>query len=118
MRLAARWPVGFVDQTATCIRVHERNMSADPSYMERAMLAGVRHALADPVIAQRARGRERVHPGVHVRHDRAERLCQSPPRAKLAVAGRGPLASVAAAAARRALLGRAGRVLLGPDLRR
>ena len=59
MRLAARWPVGFADQTATCIRVHQRNMSADPSYMERAMLAGVRHALADPVIARRARGRER-----------------------------------------------------------
>jgi hypothetical protein len=58
MRLAARWPVGFVEQTATCIRVHERNMSADPSYMERAMLAGVRHALADPVVAARARGRE------------------------------------------------------------
>lgn len=58
MRLAARWPVGFVDQIATCIRVHGRNMSADPSYMERAMLAGVRYALADPVIAQRARGRE------------------------------------------------------------
>jgi glycosyltransferase involved in cell wall biosynthesis len=59
MRLAARWPVGFVEQTATCIRVHGRNMSADPSYMERAMLSGVRHALADPVIARRARGRER-----------------------------------------------------------
>jgi glycosyltransferase involved in cell wall biosynthesis len=58
MRLAARWRVGFVDQTATCIRVHERNMSANPSYMERAMLAGVRHALDDPVIAERARGRE------------------------------------------------------------
>jgi GT2 family glycosyltransferase len=58
MRLAARWPVGFVEQTATCIRVHERNMSADPSYMERAMLAGVRHALEDPVVAGRARGRE------------------------------------------------------------
>jgi glycosyltransferase involved in cell wall biosynthesis len=59
LRLAARWPVGFVDQTRTCIRVHERNMSADPRYMERAMLSGVRHALADPVVAQRARGRER-----------------------------------------------------------
>jgi glycosyltransferase involved in cell wall biosynthesis len=59
MRLAARWPVGFVDQTATCIRVHDRNMSADSGYMERAMLAGVRHALDDPVIAARARGRER-----------------------------------------------------------
>jgi glycosyltransferase involved in cell wall biosynthesis len=58
MRLAARWPVGFVYQTATCIRVHERNMSADQSYMERAMLAGVHHALQDPVIAERARGRE------------------------------------------------------------
>jgi Glycosyl transferase family 2 len=59
MRLAARWPVGFVEQTLTCIRVHGRNMSADPWYMERAMLSGVQHALNDPVIAQRARGRER-----------------------------------------------------------
>jgi glycosyltransferase involved in cell wall biosynthesis len=59
MRLAARWPVGFVEQTKTCIRVHGRNMSADPRYMERAMLAGVRHVLADPVVAERARGRER-----------------------------------------------------------
>jgi glycosyltransferase involved in cell wall biosynthesis len=58
MRLAARWRVGFVEQTATCIRVHARNMSADPSYMERAMLAGVRHALEDPVVAARARRRE------------------------------------------------------------
>lgn len=59
LRLAARWPVGFVSQTATCIRVHPRNMSGDPRYMERAMLSGVRHALADPVVARRARGRER-----------------------------------------------------------
>jgi glycosyltransferase involved in cell wall biosynthesis len=59
MRLAARWPVGFVDQAATCIRVHAEHMLADPAYMERAMLAGVRHALADPVVAVRARGRER-----------------------------------------------------------
>jgi glycosyltransferase involved in cell wall biosynthesis len=58
MRLAARWPVGFVDQTATCIRVHARNMSADPRYMERAMLAGVSHALRDPVVARRTRGRD------------------------------------------------------------
>ena len=58
MRLAARWPIGFVEQTRTCIRVHGRNMSADPSYMERAMLAGVHYALADPVVARRARGRE------------------------------------------------------------
>jgi hypothetical protein len=29
-------------------------MLADPAYMERAMLAGVRHALADPVIGRRA----------------------------------------------------------------
>ncbi|MBV9325359.1 MAG: glycosyltransferase family 2 protein [Chloroflexi bacterium] len=58
LRLAARWRVGFVEQTATCIRVHDRNMSADPSYMERAMLAGVRHALDDPVVGARARGRE------------------------------------------------------------
>jgi hypothetical protein len=34
-------------------------MSADPRYMERAMLAGVRYALQDPVVAARARGRER-----------------------------------------------------------
>jgi len=59
LRLAARWPVGFVDHVGTCIRVHKRNMSADPRYMERAMLSGVRHALADPVVAQRARGKER-----------------------------------------------------------
>jgi glycosyltransferase involved in cell wall biosynthesis len=59
LRLSARWPVGFVDRVGTCIRVHERNMSADPTYMERAMLSGVRHALADPVVAQRARGKER-----------------------------------------------------------
>jgi hypothetical protein len=59
MRIAARWPVGFVEQTATCIRVHGRNMSADPRYMERAMLSGVRHALSDKVVARRARGRER-----------------------------------------------------------
>jgi glycosyltransferase involved in cell wall biosynthesis len=59
MRLAARWPVGFVAQTGTCIRVHEHNMSADPTYMERAMLAGVRHALSDPMVARRARGRAR-----------------------------------------------------------
>jgi hypothetical protein len=59
MRLAARWPVGFVDQTATCIRVHATHMLADPNSMQRAMLAGVRHALADPVVARRARGRER-----------------------------------------------------------
>ena len=25
LRLAARWPVGFVDRVGTCIRVHERN---------------------------------------------------------------------------------------------
>src|SRR5579864_1380305 len=59
LRLAARWPVGFVDQTATCIRVHGRNMSSDPHYMERAMLAAIRHVLADPVVARRAHGRER-----------------------------------------------------------
>ena len=59
MRLAARWPVGFVEQTATCIRVHADHMLADPAYMERAMLSGVRLALTDPVVARRARGRER-----------------------------------------------------------
>jgi hypothetical protein len=59
MRLAARWPVGFVEQTATCIRVHADHMLGDPAYMERAMLSGVRLALTDPVVARRARGRER-----------------------------------------------------------
>lgn len=59
LRLAARWPVGFVDQRATCIRVHGHNMSGDARYMERAMLSAVRHVLADPVVARRARGRER-----------------------------------------------------------
>ncbi|MGI9148410.1 MAG: glycosyltransferase [Chloroflexota bacterium] len=58
MRLAVRYPVGFVPRTATCIRVHERNMSGDGAYMQRAMLAGVAHVLADPVIARRAAGRE------------------------------------------------------------
>ncbi|MBV9172847.1 MAG: glycosyltransferase family 2 protein [Chloroflexi bacterium] len=54
MRLAARGPVGFVDQTRTCVRVHTQHMLADPSYMERAMLAAVRHALADPQVSRRA----------------------------------------------------------------
>jgi glycosyltransferase involved in cell wall biosynthesis len=58
MRIAARWPIGFVEQTATCMRVHASSMLADPRYMEPAMLAGVQYALADPVVAQRARGRE------------------------------------------------------------
>lgn len=58
MRLAARWPFGFVEQVATCIRVHPRNMLSDTGYMERAMRAGVRHCLADPVVAGRV-GRRR-----------------------------------------------------------
>ncbi|MCC6903560.1 MAG: glycosyltransferase family 2 protein [Polyangiaceae bacterium] len=58
LRICARWPAGFVDQAATGIRVHPHNMSRDPAWMERAMLAGVRHALADPVVARRAAGRE------------------------------------------------------------
>jgi glycosyltransferase involved in cell wall biosynthesis len=53
MRLAARWPVGFVDHAATCIRVHPSNMSKDPAWMERAMLSGVRHALSDGAVARR-----------------------------------------------------------------
>jgi hypothetical protein len=57
MRLAARWPVGFVDQVATCIRVHPRNMLSDASWMERGMTAGVRYALGDRAVARRARGR-------------------------------------------------------------
>jgi cellulose synthase/poly-beta-1,6-N-acetylglucosamine synthase-like glycosyltransferase len=58
LRMAARWPVGFVDQTRTCIRVHASSMLATPRYMEPAMLSGVDYALRDPVVAQRARGRE------------------------------------------------------------
>ena len=58
IRLAARWPVGFVLQTATCIRVHPRNMTSDPGWMERGMLSAVRYILQDPVVARRARGRE------------------------------------------------------------
>ncbi len=56
MRLAARWRVGYSGQAATCVRVHPRNMLGDPGWMERAMLAGVHHALNDDVVAQRARG--------------------------------------------------------------
>jgi hypothetical protein len=58
LRIAARWPIGFVDQTKTAIRVHTGSMLGDAAYMEPAMLAGVRYALADPIVAQRARGRE------------------------------------------------------------
>lgn len=53
VRLSARWLAGFVDQAATRIRVHPSNMLGDPSLMERAMLSGVRHALADEVVARR-----------------------------------------------------------------
>jgi len=53
LRMAARWPVGFVAGTRTCIRVHPRNMLSDSGYMERAMLAGVRHGLADAAVARR-----------------------------------------------------------------
>lgn len=60
MRMAARWPVGFVDQLLTCIRVHKRNMLSDPALMERSMLTGLKYALADPVVAERARGRAQV----------------------------------------------------------
>jgi hypothetical protein len=60
MRMAARWPVGFVDRVTTCIRVHPlgQSMLADPNYMQPAMLSAVEHVLADPVVARRARGRE------------------------------------------------------------
>jgi glycosyltransferase involved in cell wall biosynthesis len=57
MRMAARWPIGFTEQTATCIRVHPHSMMHDPTWMERAMLTGVRHALRDPVVARRVGGR-------------------------------------------------------------
>jgi hypothetical protein len=60
MRLAARWPFGFVEQTATCVRVHPRlahaprNMLSDPVWMESGMLAALRYGLADPFVARRA----------------------------------------------------------------
>jgi hypothetical protein len=57
MRMAARWRVGFAEQTRTCIRVHAERMLADPAYMERAMLAGLRHVLADAAVARRAGAR-------------------------------------------------------------
>jgi len=57
LRLSARWPVGFVDQARTRIRVHPSSMLADPRYMEPAMLAGVDYALADPIVRQRVAGR-------------------------------------------------------------
>lgn len=57
LRMAARWSVGFVEQTATCVRVHPTNMLGDPAYMARAMLAGVQHGLADPAVAHRVGGR-------------------------------------------------------------
>lgn len=60
LRLAARWPVGFAGEAATRIRVHRRNMLGDTDWMERAMLAGVRHVLQDPAVAERARRRERA----------------------------------------------------------
>jgi len=58
LRIAARWPVGFVDQAGTCMRVHATSMLSTPGYMDRAMLSGVHFALLDPVVAQRVRGRE------------------------------------------------------------
>jgi hypothetical protein len=58
LRFASRWPVGFVEQTRTCMRVHAASMLSTPGYMDQAMLSGVDYALRDPVVAQRARGRE------------------------------------------------------------
>jgi glycosyltransferase involved in cell wall biosynthesis len=58
LRIAARWPIGFVDQTRTCMRVHSMSMLATPGYMDRAMIAGVEYALRDSVVARRAHGRE------------------------------------------------------------
>jgi hypothetical protein len=58
LRLASRWPVGFVEQTRTCMRVHGSSMLSTPGYMDEAMLAGVQYALGDPVVARRAHGRE------------------------------------------------------------
>jgi hypothetical protein len=114
LRMEARWPVGFVDQTATCIRVHESSMLADPTYMEPAMLAGVRHALADPAVATRARGREAyvracmyVTLGLHAyRHGRRGRSLRWLVRALAAW----PLVGVDSR-----FVGALGRALLGPS---
>ena len=116
MRLAARWPVGFVDQTATCIRVHERNMSADPSYMERAMLAGVRHALADPVVAARARGREQFIRACMYVTIALNAYAQRPPRAGPAVAAARPGAAGRLQVFDARFCGAVARAVAGPTL--
>lgn len=60
LRIAARWTVGFTGEPArTAIRVHPRNMLGDTRSMERAMLAGVRYASADPEVARRLGQRKR-----------------------------------------------------------
>lgn len=53
MRLAARYPFGFVDHAATAMRVHPRNMSADPAWMERGNLTALARVLADAAVRER-----------------------------------------------------------------
>ena len=60
MRMAARWPVGFVEQTATAIRVHPRNMLSDTAWMERGNLTALGVVLRDTVAARRTDGRASV----------------------------------------------------------
>lgn len=57
MRIAARDRWGFTDHAATCIRMHPASMLGNQAWMERAMLAGLRHVLNDDAVARRLRGR-------------------------------------------------------------
>ena len=115
LRIAARWSVGFVDQTRTCMRVHSSSMLSTPGYMDQAMLAGVHYALTDPVVARRARGRERfiracmyVTLALHAyRHQQRVRSTRWLLRA---------LAAWPAQVADTRFLGAAARALLGPGI--
>ena len=115
MRLAARWPVGFVDQIGTCIRVHERNMSADPSLHgagdagRRALRAGRSRSSLE-----RARGREAVHARLHVRDHRPERVRQRPARPQLARGWVARCATWPAQLLDPRFLGALGRAAVGP----
>lgn len=53
MRMAARWSIGYSAQRRTCIRVHASNMTSDPRWMGRSMLAAIRHLENDPAASRR-----------------------------------------------------------------
>ena len=119
MRLAARWPVGFVDQIATCIRVHPRNMSERPTLDGAGACRGraLRPGRWPVAIALAGASPGAGHPRLYVCDDRPERLRQRP-------AGRAPAAGWSRAVRdwppqvlRRALLRRASRGPW-PDARR